>query len=79
MLDLIWTESIRCLEVSTLNTLAVGYPMKQDLIQSVVCYDLAHTPQGLGTHICRVVGLAGDIECIVPLFVEGQMVDGFLI
>jgi len=36
---------------------------------------LAHAPQGLGTQILGGIALLGDIEGIVPLLIEGQLID----
>ena len=52
-----------------------GDLMKQDRVQLLVGDLLAHAPQGLVTQILGGIALLGDIEGLVPLLMEGQLLD----
>ena len=53
--------------------------MKQDRVQLLVGDLLAHAPQDLGTQILGGIALLGNIEGIVPLLIEGQLLDRIVI
>ena len=56
-----------------------GNLMKQDRVQLLVGDLLAYVPQGLGTHILGSIPFLGNIEGVVPLLMEGQLIDRLVI
>jgi hypothetical protein len=57
----------------------IRHPFKYGLVEVVFAHDVADAPDALRARISVFVGIAGDVQGIMPLDIERELVDGLFI